>query len=153
MTEIHSYLEALMLTDDRPLRLHAGQVLFTQGQPSDGRMFVVREGTIELRVGRRWLETVGPGGIVGEMALIDPAARSATAAAGLDGCLAAAVTEHTFHELVKRVPGIALELMRIMARRLRRTTARHDADEAKPARRKTKRGARKPAAKPARRRR
>lgn len=133
MTEIHTYLEALMLTDDRPMRLDEGQVLFGEGQPSDGRMYIVREGSLELRKGRRKLETVGPGGIVGEMALVDPAPRSATAVAG-PGCVVAAVNEHVFNQLVKRVPGIAVEMMRVLARRLRDTTAKkHGGPRRKPA--------------------
>lgn len=124
MTEIHTYLEALMLTEEQPLRLDRGQVLFVEGQASDGRMYVVRTGSLELRAGRRKLETVGPGGMVGEMALIDPAPRSATAVAG-PNCTVAGVDEATFHQLVRRVPGLALEMMRILARRLRHTTAEH----------------------------
>jgi CRP-like cAMP-binding protein len=124
MTQIRTYVEALMLTDDEPLALARGQVLFVEGQPSDGRMYIVRTGSLELKVGRRKLESVEPGGIVGEMALIDPAPRSATAAAGRD-CSVTAVNEATFHKLVKLVPGLAVDVMRIMARRLRHTTAQH----------------------------
>ncbi len=123
MTQIRTYVEALMLTDEKPLSLAPGQVLFVEGQPSDGRMYIVRTGSLELRLGRRKLETVEPGGVVGEMALIDPAPRSATAVGGPD-CTLAAVDETTFRQLAKRVPGLALEVMRIMVRRLRRTTAR-----------------------------
>ncbi len=126
MTQIRTYVEALMLTDDKPLVLSRGQVLFVEGQPSDGHMYIVRTGSIELKVGRRKLESVEPGGIVGEMALIDPAPRSATAVAGRD-CSVTAVNEATFHKLVKLVPGLAVDVMRIMARRLRHTTAKHRA--------------------------
>jgi CRP-like cAMP-binding protein len=123
MTEIKTHLQALMLLDDQPLRLDPGQPLFTEGQPSDGRMYIVREGTLQLRARGRTLETLEPGGLVGEMALIDPAPRSASAIAGA-GCVVAAVDERSFHELVKRVPPLALELLRIMVKRLRQTTAR-----------------------------
>lgn len=125
MTEIHSYLEALMLTDESPLRLAPGQVLFAEGQAADGRMYVVRSGSVELRSGHRVLETLGPGGVLGEMALIDPAPRSATAVAGAD-CSLTAVDERLFHKLVRQVPNLALEIMRVMARRLRRVTAELD---------------------------
>jgi CRP-like cAMP-binding protein len=121
MTQVRSYLEFLTLLDETPLRLARGQRLFEAGAAGDGRMYVVREGTIVLRSGRRVLETVGPGGIVGEMALIDPAPRSATAVAGED-CAVSAVDQRMFDTLVRRVPGLALEVMRILARRLRRTT-------------------------------
>jgi CRP-like cAMP-binding protein len=141
MPEIHTYLEALMLTDDQPLQFQAGQALFEQGDPADGRMYVVRTGSVELRLGGRLLETVGPGGMVGEMALIDPAPRSARALAVAD-CAVTAVNRTTFLELVKRVPGLAIEVMRIMAGRLRRATAQAGAASA---RSRSKPGARKPA--------
>jgi CRP-like cAMP-binding protein len=80
-------------------------------------------GSVELRAGGEVLESVQPDGVLGEMALIDPAPRSATAVAGLD-CAVVAVDERMFHQLVQRVPGFALEVMRIIARRLRRATAK-----------------------------
>ena len=123
MTQIHTYLQALMLTDDKPLSFHPSELLFKDGQASDGRMYVVREGTIRLLRGGRLLETVEAGGIVGELALVDPAPRSASAVAGPQGCTVTSVNERAFHELVKLVPGIALEMMRVLARRLRKTTS------------------------------
>jgi CRP-like cAMP-binding protein len=115
---IHSYLEALMLSEDEPLALAEGERLFHEGEPGH-QMYIVRSGTLELRLGRRLLEVVGPGGVVGEMSLVDPAPRSATAVAG-PGCSVVAIDEGMFHSLVRAVPNLALEVMGIMARRLRR---------------------------------
>jgi CRP/FNR family cyclic AMP-dependent transcriptional regulator len=120
MTQVHSYLEALMLIDDEPRLVADGELLFREGEPGDF-MYVVRSGQLELRSSGRVLEVVGPGGLIGEMALIDPAPRSATAVAR-GACSVAPVNLDTFDQLVKRVPRLALEVMRIMARRLRRTT-------------------------------
>jgi CRP-like cAMP-binding protein len=117
-TRIHSCLEALMLSEERPRRLAAGELLFQAGE-TGREMFIVRTGTVELRLGRRLLEAVGPGGVVGEMALIDPAPRSASAVAG-EGCSVVAIDEQLFGQLVRTVPSLALEMMRILARRLRR---------------------------------
>jgi CRP/FNR family transcriptional regulator, cyclic AMP receptor protein len=139
MTRIHSYLEALMLADEKPQSFAAGQVLFEEG--AHGReMFIVRAGSVELRHAGRLLETVTAGGMVGEMALLDSSPRSATAVAGAD-CTVAVVDEATFHELVQRVPGLALELLRILVKRLRRTTTAN-----KRAAKSARRPARKPAA-------
>jgi CRP-like cAMP-binding protein len=102
-------------------------------------MYIVRTGTVILRSGKRKLEEVGPGGVVGEMALIDPAPRSATAVAG-PGCTVTTVTEHTFQDLVKKIPGLAIEVMRIITRRLRRAN-----EVQAPARRKPAAPKRKPA--------
>lgn len=122
VTTIHSYLEALMLSEDKPRSYDPGAVIFEAGQ-SGTQMFLVRAGSVELRVDGQPLETVGPGGMVGEMALIDAGPRSATAVAGL-GCVLVPVDVDTFHKLVQGVPGFALEVMRIMAARLRRANAR-----------------------------
>jgi CRP-like cAMP-binding protein len=108
MTEVKSYLEALMTLDEAPLKLDPGQVIFSAGD-AGREMFIVRSGSVDLRIGDALLETVGQGGIFGELALVDPAPRSATAVAG------------AFNDLVRRVPGLGLEVMKVMARRLRRT--------------------------------
>lgn len=121
MTEIHSYLEALMLAEEAPLILERGQVLFEQGEA--GRdMYIVRSGFVLLKVGGSEVERVGRGGILGEMALIDPAPRSASAVADQD-CSVVAISEAIFHDLVRQVPGFALEVMRSMVRRLRQSNA------------------------------
>jgi CRP/FNR family transcriptional regulator, cyclic AMP receptor protein len=119
MPEVKTYLETLMELDEAPLKLEPGKVIFAAGDP--GReMFIVRTGSVELRIGDTLVETVGQGGIFGELALVDPAPRSATAIAGPD-CTLVLVDEVSFVDLVRRVPGLALEMMRVMARRLRRT--------------------------------
>ncbi|HXY41687.1 MAG TPA: cyclic nucleotide-binding domain-containing protein [Vicinamibacteria bacterium] len=120
MPEVRTYLEALMALDETPLRLDPGQAIFNEGEPGH-EMFVVRTGTVDLKVGDTVLETVGQGGVFGEMALVDPAPRSATAVAG-PGCSLVLVDERSFNELLRRVPSLGLEIMRVMARRLRRAS-------------------------------
>jgi CRP-like cAMP-binding protein len=119
MTEVKSYLEALMTLDEAPLKLDAGQVIFSAGD-AGREMFIVRTGSVELRIGDALLETVGEGGIFGELALVDPAPRSATAVAG-PACSLVLVDAPAFNDLVRKVPGLGLEVMKVMARRLRRT--------------------------------
>ena len=60
--------------------LGAGEVLFHEGTAGDV-MFAVVEGEVELTCHHHVIDVVGPGGIIGELALIDPAPRSATATA------------------------------------------------------------------------
>jgi CRP-like cAMP-binding protein len=118
MDGVKTYLEALMKLDEAPLKVDPGQVLFKAGDK--GReMFIVRTGSVELRIGETVLETVEQGGIFGELALVDSAPRSATAVAGPD-CTLVLLDATTFNDLVRRVPGLALEVMKVMARRLRR---------------------------------
>lgn len=139
MTQVRSYLQTLMAVDDHPLRFATGEILFEQGSTGT-EMYLVRSGTVILRSGNRTLEEVGPGGVIGEMALIDSSPRSATAVAGAD-CAVTMINEYTLLELVKRVPGLSLEIMRIMAARLRRANATAPKPAAK-ARAKTKPAAR-----------
>ena len=119
MPEVKTYLETLMALDEAPLKLEPGQVIFSAGD-AGRELFIVRAGSVDLRIGDTLLETVGQGGIFGEMALVDPAPRSATAVAGPD-CALVLVDVAAFNDLVRRVPGLALEVMRVMAGRLRRT--------------------------------
>jgi len=132
MEQVRSYLQALMAVDDRPLQLEEGQILFEEGEAGT-EMYVVRTGSVRLRSKSRILEEVGPGGMIGEMALIDSSPRSATAIAGPD-CTLTKINEYTLHELVKKVPGLSLEIMRIMAARLRRANASPPASAAKASR-------------------
>ena len=63
-----------------------------------------------------------PGGIFGELALIDSSPRSAAAVAHTD-CRLAVIGERRFIFLVQQTPYFALEVMSVMAQRLRRQTA------------------------------
>jgi CRP-like cAMP-binding protein len=95
----------------------AGENIFVEGE--EGRvMYVLLEGSVRLSVTGRTLEKVGKGGVFGEMALIDAAPRSATATA-LSDCKTVPVTAARFKALVKDNPDFAIEIMRVMAARLR----------------------------------
>jgi len=119
MTEIRTCLQALVLLEEKPLSLAEGERVFSAGDIGT-EMFIVRSGSVHLKVGDTVVETVEEGGVFGEMALIDPAPRSASAVAAADTTLAR-VNAYTFHQLVQRVPVLALEVMKVMARRLRRS--------------------------------
>ena len=107
---------------ERDIRVFkAGDVIFSDGDPGD-HMFAVLEGDVEIRKGERVLERLTVGGIFGELALIDRTARSATAVAVRD-CRLAAVGQQRFAALVQQMPYFALDLMKILADRLRRATA------------------------------
>ena len=104
--------------------LQTGQVLFTEGDPPDS-MYVVYAGTLRVRSGGVIYEDVGPGGIVGEMALVEHyPARSATVYALTDSELVA-VDEAHFTALVTEQPQFALKVMRILSSRLRRMDRRY----------------------------
>jgi CRP-like cAMP-binding protein len=97
----------------------AGEVIFNQGDAA-AEFFVIQSGKVEIRLGNRVLSTLGEHDIFGEMALIDPAPRSASAVAATDVKLVP-VGEKQFLFLVSRTPHFALNVMRTLARRLRST--------------------------------
>lgn len=99
-------------------RIKAGEVLFEKGEPGD-TMVLVLEGRIEIRVGDKAVDTVGLYAILGEMALIDAAPRSATAVAITAGEVAV-IDRQTFLDLVRENPSFSLYVMRRMAARIRR---------------------------------
>ena len=94
-----------------------GETIFVEGDAGD-LMYVVIEGSVRLSVTGRTLEKVGAGSVFGEMALIDASPRSATATA-LTACTLVPVTAQRFKALVKESPDFAIDIMRVMAARLR----------------------------------
>lgn len=95
----------------------AGQTLFSEGDPGDV-MYVVQEGEVDIVIQSRLVETVGPGGVVGEMALIDGSYRSGSAIAKTD-CKLVPLDETRFKVYVHNTPFFAIQVMRVMASRLR----------------------------------
>ena len=101
-----------------PLRsFKAGEIIFSQGDPAE-ELYIVKSGKVEIRLGNRLLETLPELSIFGEMALIDHSPRSATVVAGTDTTIVP-VGEKQFLFLVSRTPHFALNVMRVLARRLR----------------------------------
>jgi CRP/FNR family transcriptional regulator, cyclic AMP receptor protein len=82
-------------------------------------MYVVQEGDVDIVLADRVSDSSGPGGIIGEMALISDKPRSATAVAKTD-CKLVPIDEKRFTFLVQQTPYFAIQVMRVIAARLRR---------------------------------
>jgi CRP-like cAMP-binding protein len=107
-----------LVIDDPHIVLESGQVLFAEGDPPTS-MYIVKTGTLQIRSGSVVYEDVGPGGIVGEMGLVEKnQTRSATVYALTDSELVE-IDESRFSALVARVPTFAITVMRVLSRRLR----------------------------------
>ena len=102
-------------------RVVQGSVIFKQGDAADC-LYAVIEGAVEIRINGVKVETVTHGGVFGEMALIDSRPRSGTAIAATD-CTLAAISEKRFLRLVESTPQFALQIMRVITDRLRRSSA------------------------------
>jgi CRP/FNR family cyclic AMP-dependent transcriptional regulator len=111
----------------------SGEYIFKKGEAAHV-MYMVIEGDIELVVGRVVVETAHPGSFIGEMALIDDAPRSASARAKGE-CRVFPIDEARFHTLVQETPTFALDVMKALALRLRRTNEKITSRHAAPRRR------------------
>jgi CRP/FNR family cyclic AMP-dependent transcriptional regulator len=101
-----------------PKSFTAGAPIFEEDEKGDS-MFLIRSGEVEIERHGKVIESLGPGGIFGEMALIDGSPRSATARAKTD-CVVAPINEKTFLFLVHETPYFAIAVMRTLADRVRR---------------------------------
>ena len=102
------------------LPFSVGEAIFQQGEPGD-TLYIVAEGQVDIRIDDQLIETIGAGDILGEMALIEDLPRSASAIAATD-CLLVPITRQHFLTLIQRTPLFAIQVMRVLPNRLRRTT-------------------------------
>lgn len=110
--EIFSHNEA-------KITIQAGQALFREGDEGN-QMYVLETGTAEVIVQNRVVETLAHGSIIGEIGLVSPGPHSASVIAKTD-CEFVAVDEKRFQFLVQQTPYFAIQVMRLMAERLRAT--------------------------------
>jgi CRP-like cAMP-binding protein len=103
---------------DVPVRkVAAGETVIAEGGVAH-EMFLLRKGRAEIRVKDHPVEEVGPGGIFGEMALIDQSTRSANVVAIEDSEIIP-IDERLFVILVQDAPYFALDVMRTLVERIR----------------------------------
>ena len=98
-------------------KVAAGAVIFDEGDPGT-EMFGIIDGAVELRAKGAVLRRLGHQDVFGEMALIDDSPRSLTAVAVSDTTLAT-IDRHRFLFLVQETPTFALNVMSVMAERIR----------------------------------
>jgi CRP/FNR family transcriptional regulator, cyclic AMP receptor protein len=101
-----------------------GDTVFSEGEQGD-TLFIVMTG--KIKVGRRaadgrenMLSVMGPSDMFGELSLFDPGPRTATASVVTDARLAS-LAHTSLRPWIADRPEIAEQLLRVLARRLRRT--------------------------------
>jgi CRP/FNR family cyclic AMP-dependent transcriptional regulator len=101
-----------------------GEAVFTEGEQGD-TLYIVLEG--KVKIGRRatdgrenMLSVMGPSDMFGELSLFDPGPRTATATVVTEARLAA-LAHSSLRPWITDRPEIAEQLLRVLARRLRRT--------------------------------
>lgn len=100
------------------------QTIFVEGQVGDC-LYIIAEGKVKIACkgpdGRQTLVALlGPSDMLGELSVFDPAPRSSTAVA-LTRVRAAVMDGDTLRAWVGERPEIAHQLLRLLARRIRRT--------------------------------
>jgi CRP-like cAMP-binding protein len=107
-----------------PVDFPRGHRLFAEGEPGD-RLYIVVSGKVKIGRcspdGREKLLTImGPSDMFGELSILDPAPRTSSATTITDVC-AVSIDHETLRLWIADRPEITERLLRLMARRLRRT--------------------------------
>jgi CRP/FNR family transcriptional regulator, cyclic AMP receptor protein len=117
-------LEAIAAAS-RPRTFRRGQVLFTAGDPGN-TLIVVISGRVKVVVrsadgGELTLTVIAPGGVIGELSVVDGGPRSADAET-LEDCRLLFVPREVIQDLCGRAPSVAQDLASSVAASLRRLT-------------------------------
>jgi NTE family protein len=106
---------------------HRGEVLAQQGEHADA-FYILLDGSVEVEIVRdgreeEFVDVLGRGDCIGDMALLLGSARTATVRA-LKDCRAIRFSAADFDWLLAAAPAFGTELARTIGRRLERTTHR-----------------------------
>ena len=124
LSDLPDQLLAGLLANARPVNLATGAILFLAGDPGDG-CYRVNEGLLKVSIAsasgaERILAILGPGSIVGDMAMIDGRPRSASVSA-LRDCNMSFVSRAAFEAVADKQPEIYKFLVGLLAERVRET--------------------------------
>ncbi|MBA5779026.1 Crp/Fnr family transcriptional regulator [Stappia sp. F7233] len=106
----------------RPITAKGGAILFEAGDPGNG-CYAILEGSLKVSImsvegDEQLLAVMGPGNIVGELALLDGRARSATVTA-LKPTRLAFIEKHAFERFADENPAVYRHMLSIVGKRLR----------------------------------
>lgn len=102
------------------VEVSAGQTFLHKGDMGSS-LYIIVEGQVSIYEGERKLASLGENDIFGELALLDPAPRSASVTAVSDTRLFR-LDQEPFNELLEDHSEIGRKMLQILARRLRRTS-------------------------------
>ncbi|MDP9852192.1 CRP-like cAMP-activated global transcriptional regulator GlxR [Corynebacterium lowii] len=120
-TAVHNLIQDMETT-----RFTRGSTIFNEGEPGD-RLYIITSGKVKLSRhspdGRENLLTImGPSDMFGELSIFDPGPRTSSAVCVTE-VHAATMDAAMLRQWVDEHPEIAQQLLRVLARRLRRTNA------------------------------
>lgn len=117
---------AALINDMDTVDFPKGTTIFDEGEPGD-RLYIIVEGKIKLARhapdGREnLLSVMGPSDMFGELSIFDPGPRTSSAVCVTD-VTCATMDSTMLREWIDNHPEISQQLLRVLARRLRRTNA------------------------------
>jgi CRP/FNR family cyclic AMP-dependent transcriptional regulator len=91
--------------------------IVTQGE--EGRsLYILISGQVRIHIGDRDLAMLEPGNCFGEMSVFDAEPRSASVTT-LEPCDCLMLTQLQLYEAIEETPGIAVNIIRLLSRRIR----------------------------------
>ncbi|WP_399341975.1 Crp/Fnr family transcriptional regulator [Umezawaea sp. Da 62-37] len=117
---VHAALESI----GEAIEFPRGHVIFAEGEPGD-RLYVIQSGKVKLgrttSGGRANLLAIfGPSDMFGELSIFDPGPRESTATTVTE-MRAISIERAALRQWIAHRPDLAEELLRVLARRVRRT--------------------------------
>jgi CRP-like cAMP-binding protein len=98
------------------VRIASGVTFIERGAVEDW-LFVIASGAVRVHIGERTLREIGPGGVVGDLAVLAPAPRSASVTA-TEPSLLLRLRRKPFEELLEDRPEIARAVISSLAHML-----------------------------------
>ena len=99
----------------REVTPRAGEVLMLEGEPGDA-FYVIVDGTVRVEHGDRTIRSMTAGGFLGEIALVEHGARTATATCVTD-CRMLEIKRHEFERLMDTMPAVHRRVRAAIERR------------------------------------
>lgn len=110
------------------LSFPAKHPIFTQGQ--EGRsLYIVVAGKVQVHINKQELAQLEKGTCFGEMSLFDAEPRSASVTT-LEPCDCLVLTQQQLYDAIDETPGIAVNIIRLLSRRIRELNTKINAHEA-----------------------
>ena len=124
LSDLPERLASALLANAKPVKLAADELLFLAGDPGEG-FYQLNEGLLKVSMAspkgaERILAILGPGSIVGDMAVIDGRSRSASVSA-LRDCKLSFISRSAFETFAAKNPEVYKHLLTLLAARLRDT--------------------------------
>ena len=113
---------ARALGEQSQVKYERESVIMREGQ-AGVLMYVVLEGRVAVTIQGRLVERVGPGGVFGEMALVERTPRLASAVSETN-CVLLAINRNTFLNLVRASPDFGVALLGAVGERARQMASR-----------------------------